>query len=187
MKNLLLFITLLFISVPAIQAQDEASYGFAKGDWVLGGAVTFGSSEIDGVETSGSEIAPAIATFISDKWAVGVAIGLESMEVDGNKMSDTNITLGARNYFMDLNDRNKMYFSLGLSFDSGVSFDDGMTSLGAGFGLNYFMTENIIIDFGLANILSYAKSGDNSAMQIGWEGEIANRWASPTLGIIFKL
>ena len=40
------------------------------------------------------------------------------MEVDGNKMSDTNITLGARNYFMDLNDRNKMYFSLGLSFDS---------------------------------------------------------------------
>ncbi len=36
MKNLLLFITLLFISVPAVQAQDEATYGYEQGDWVLG-------------------------------------------------------------------------------------------------------------------------------------------------------
>ena len=52
---------------------------------------------------------------------------------------------------------------------------------------NSISKENIIIDFNLANILSYNKQGDNSSMNIGWEGTMNNRWASPTLGIIFKL
>ena len=41
-------------------------------------------------------------------------------------------------------------------------------------------TEDIIVNFGLANILAYVKEGDNSTMMIGWDGEIANMSATPT-------
>ena len=53
--------------------------------------------------------------------------------------------------------------------------------------MNYFMTEDIIVNFGLANILAYVKEGDDSTMMIGWDGEIANMSATPTLSIFFKL
>ena len=187
MKKLLLFITVLFFGISTINAQDDASYGYAQGDWLMGGSVTFNSSDTDGVEESGSMIAPAAHYFINDEWAIGASVGLMSSETDGDKMSDTHFSFTARNYFMELNERNKIYFSLGLGMASGDSYSDSATSLGAGFCINYFMTENIIIDFNLANILSYNKQGDNSSMNIGWEGSINNRWASPTLGIIFKL
>ena len=187
MKKLLLFITVLFFGISTINAQDDANYGFAKGDWVMGGSVTFGSADTDGVETSDSTIAPGAHYFMSDNWALGVSVGLMSSDDGSNEISDTNVSFSARNYFMDLNERNKIYFSLGLGIDSGDSYSDSATSFGAGFGINYFMTENIIIDFNLANILSYNKQGDNSSMNIGWEGTMNNRWASPTLGIIFKL
>ena len=69
---------------------------------------------------------------------------------------------------------------------SGDSYAEDMQSLGAGFGFNYFMTENIILDFELANLLSYTKQGDDTSMKIGWDGTMNNRFASPTLGVIFK-
>ena len=37
MKKLLLFITVLFFGISTINAQDDASYGYEAGDWVLGG------------------------------------------------------------------------------------------------------------------------------------------------------
>ena len=53
--------------------------------------------------------------------------------------------------------------------------------------MNYFMSENIIVNFQLANILQYVKQGDDSSMTFGWDGEIANMSATPTLSIFFKL
>jgi hypothetical protein len=85
MKNLLLFITLLFISVPAIQAQDEATYGYEQGDWVLGGGVSFGSMDMSGVETKSTSFAPQAAYFISENSAIGASLGLMSMDVDGHQ------------------------------------------------------------------------------------------------------
>jgi len=53
--------------------------------------------------------------------------------------------------------------------------------------MNYFMNEKIVVNFQLANIFSYAKQGDDSSMSFGWEGEINNMSATPTLSIFFKL
>ena len=109
MKNLLLFITLLFISVPAIQAQDEATYGYEQGDWVLGGGVSFGSMDMSGVETKTSSFAPQAAYFISENSAIGASLGLMSMDVDGTKVSNTDFGLAYYNYFMDLGEKTKVW------------------------------------------------------------------------------
>ena len=85
MKKLLLFITVLFFGISAINAQDDANYGFAQGDWVLGGGFNFSNADDNGDETSSSTIAPTVHYFVSDTWAVGASIGLMSMDMDGDK------------------------------------------------------------------------------------------------------
>ena len=156
MKKLLLFITVLFFGISTINAQDDANYGFAQGDWVLGGGFNFSNADDNGDETSSSTIAPTVHYFVSDTWAVGASIGLMSMDMGGDKESNTVVAFEARNYFMDMSERTKWYFNGGFSNTSGDSFDDSVTGIGAGIGMNYFMNDNIINDFGLTNILSYA-------------------------------
>tara|TARA_B100001175_G_C19499208_1_gene637088 strand:+ start:1384 stop:1947 length:564 start_codon:yes stop_codon:yes gene_type:complete len=187
MKKLILFITVLFFNFSLVQAQDEASYGFAQGDWVLGGGISFNNSDDGTDEMKSSEIMPEVMYFINDNWALGAGVGLLSMDDGTDKVSNTVIAVEARNYFLDMGERTKWYFNVGFGNASGDSFDDSLTSLGVGLGMNYFMNENIIIDFGLADLLSYAKSGDVSAMSLGWTGEIENIRQAATLSIIFKL
>ena len=187
MKNLLLFITLLFISVPAIQAQDEATYGYEQGDWVLGGGVSFGSMDMSGFETKTTSFAPQAAYFISENSAIGASLGLMSMDLDGTKSSNTDFGLAYYNYFMDLGEKTKVWWAVGFGSTSGDSFADAQTRIGSGIGMNYFMNEKIVVNFQLANIFSYVKQGDDSSMSFGWEGEIANMSATPTLSIFFKL
>ena len=103
MKKLLLFITVLFFGVYSTQAQDETSYGFAQGDWVLGGGITFANADDgDTEETSASTIAPSAHYFINDSWAIGASVGLMSMEMGSTKESNTVIGVEARNYFLNI-------------------------------------------------------------------------------------
>ena len=187
MKKLLLFITVLFFGVYSIQAQDEASYGFAEGDWVVGGGITFANADDGDTETSASTIAPAAHYFITDSWSLHASLGLTTVDDGDGKVSNTSFGVGARNYFLDMGERSMWYFSMGYSNMSGDSFDDSVSTLGAGLGMNYFMNEKIIIDFTLANIFSYTKAGDVSGMQLGWSGAINNVRDAATLSIIFKL
>ena len=187
MKKLLLFITVLFFGISTINAQDDASYGYEAGDWVLGGGITFGSMDMSGVETKMSSIAPQAGYFLNEKSAIGVSLGLMSTDVEGTKVSNTTFGLAYYNYFMDLGEKTKVWWAAGFGTSSGDSFPDAQTRLGAGIGMNYFMSENIIVNFQLANILSYVKQGDDSSMTFGWDGAINNMSATPTLAIFFKL
>ena len=76
MKKLLLFITVLFFGISTINAQDDASYGYEAGDWVLGGGVTFGSMDMGGVETKMNTIAPQVGYFLNENSALGLNLGL---------------------------------------------------------------------------------------------------------------
>ena len=187
MKKLLLFITVLFFGISTINAQDEASYGYAQGDWVLGGGFNFTNTDDGTDEMKSSTIAPSVHYFVNDSWAVGASIGLMSMDDGSGKESNTVIAFEARNYFMDMGERSKWYYNLWFSNTSGDSFDDSVTGFGIGLGMNYFMNENIIIDFGLTNLLSYAKSGDVSATSFGWDGTINSLQGAAAFSIIFKL
>ena len=187
MKKLLLFITVLSFGITTVNAQDEATYGYEAGDWVLGGGVTFGSMDMGGVETKMNTIAPQVGYFLNENSALGLNIGLMSTDLDGTKESNTDFGLAYYNYFMDLGEKTKVWWAVGFGTSSGDSFADAQTRIGSGIGMNYFMNENIVVNFQLANIFSYVKQGDDSSMSFGWEGEIANMSATPTLSIFFKL
>ncbi|MFL2620453.1 MAG: hypothetical protein ACJ0O0_04655 [Flavobacteriaceae bacterium] len=48
MKKITLFITALslsFAGISTLNAQDDANYGFAQGDWVVGGGFNFSGAD----------------------------------------------------------------------------------------------------------------------------------------------
>ena len=56
---------------------------------VLGGGITFGSMDLDGVETKMNTIAPQAGYFLNENSAIGLSLGLLSTDVDGTKVSNT--------------------------------------------------------------------------------------------------
>tara|TARA_B100000401_G_scaffold300154_1_gene206133 strand:- start:364 stop:990 length:627 start_codon:yes stop_codon:yes gene_type:complete len=207
MKKLLLFITVLFFGISTINAQDDANYDFAKGDMVLGGGITYASADLDGFKTSATTIAPEFAYFISDDWAIGASIGIasQSAEFDGfeDDLSATVISLSAAKFFLDMGERTKWFYSIGVASYSGDTADyidpydpinetggdmegEGAMQISGDLGMTYFMNENIIMTFGLSNLLSYWSQGDNSAFGVGWSGEINNIRTAATLSLAYK-
>ena len=201
MRKLLLFITVLFFGISTINAQDDANYDFAKGDMVLGGGITYASADLDGFKTSASTIAPEFAYFISDDWAIGASIGIasQSAEFDGfeEDASATVISVSAAKFFLDMGERTKWFYSIGLANYSGDTADyinpeggdmagEGAMQISGDLGMTYFMNENIIMTFGLSNLLSYWSQGDNSAFGVGWSGEINNIRTAATLSLAYK-
>ena len=198
MKKLLLFITVLFFGISTTNAQDDANYDFAKGDMVLGGGITYASADLDGFKTSASTIAPEFAYFISDDWALGASIGIASQSADGfDDVSATVISLSAAKFFLDMGERTKWFYSIGVASYSGDTGDyinpedgsmagEGAMQISGDLGMTYFMNENIIMTFGLSNLLSYWSQGDNSAFGVGWSGEINNIRTAATLSLAYK-
>ncbi|MBB3124943.1 outer membrane protein [Mesoflavibacter sabulilitoris] len=173
MKKLLFAAALVAFGFTA-NAQEEQTFGFAEGDVIVEGNLGFNSENDKNteIETSAFEFNPKVGYFLSDDLAVGVQLMLDTdKETDG--MADTEIkttTLGAgvfaRYYFLDLGKRFKTYGEFGVGFDSaktevevpGVDVDDFKTNgigAGLGLGLNYFVKENIAINFALTDVLSF--------------------------------
>jgi outer membrane protein len=178
-------------------AQDKkaASFGYAKGDIVLGGNIkTNTTSENGGVssKTSSSEIGPDLAYFISDKVALELGVTL-GKDVAGVKGSTSNISVGARYYFWNLGERFKTYTNFGMNFGSDDHMGDGdkTSKLGfaAGIGMNYFLTSRVAINFGLVDVISYKSetrgSAKSSIMDINLN-EFNNFFSKPTFGVAYK-
>jgi outer membrane protein len=184
-------------------AQDKkaASFGYAKGDIVLGGNIKTNSttSENGGVssKTSSSEIGPDLAYFISDKVALelGVTLG-NTKTAEGVKRSTSNISVGARYYFWNLGERFKTYTNFGLNFVSddnmgvvGVGDKTSTLGVGAGIGMNYFLTSKVAINFGLGKIISYNSSttgsDKTSSMDVNLN-QFDNFFSQPTFGVAYK-
>jgi len=181
-------------------AQDKKadSFGYAKGDIVLGGNIMTMSStsENGGVssKTSSSKIGPDLAYFISDKVALelGVTLG-NSKDAAGVKGSTSNISVGARYYFWNLGERFKTYTNFGLNFGSddnmGVGDKTSTLGVGAGIGMNYFLTSKVAINFGLGKIISYNSSTTGSAKTSSMDinlNEFNNFFSTPTFGVSYK-
>ena len=155
-------------------AQEEQTFGFAEGDVIVEGNLGFNSENDKNteIETSAFEFNPKVGYFLSDDLAVGVQLMLDTdKETDGMADTETKTTtfgagVFARYYFLDLGKRFKTYGEFGVGFDSaktevevpGVDVDDFKTNgigAGLGLGLNYFVKENIAINFALTDVLSF--------------------------------
>lgn len=173
MKKLLFAAALVAFGFTA-NAQEEQTFGFAEGDVIVEGNLGFNSENDKNteIETSAFEFNPKVGYFLSDDLAVGVQLMLDTdKETDGMADTETKTTtfgagVFARYYFLDLGKRFKTYGEFGVGFDSaktevevpGVDVDDFKTNgieAGLGLGLNYFVKENIAINFALTDVLSF--------------------------------
>jgi len=199
MKKIILTAAAVFaISFANAQDKKDSGFGFAKGDIVLGGNIMTMSStdEVGGVstKTSSSMIGPEVAYFISDNLALDLGLTFGSTKnAAGVKGATSNVAVGARYYFLNLGERFKTYTNFGLNFGSddnnGVGDKTSTLGLGAGIGMNYFLTSKVAINFGLGNIISYesSKTGNakSSDMMINLN-EFNNFFSTPTFGVSYK-
>jgi outer membrane protein len=206
MKKIILTAAAVFaLSFADAQDKKDSGFGYTKGDIVLGVNIMTMSStnEVGGVstKTSSSMIGPDVAYFISDNLALelGLQIGSSPNPAPAKAGSTTratsNIAVGARYYFLNLGERFKTYTNFGLNFGSvdivGNGVGDTTTSfgVGAGIGMNYFLTSKVAINFGLGKVISYdsSKTGDakTSDMMINLN-EFNNFLSKPTFGVSYK-
>ena len=214
MKKLIFMTALAVVSFSNINAQEveTPAFGFAQGNVFLEGGFSY-SSQKDKNEPvtteTGFVFTPKVGYFISDDLAIGVQVGLssykEKVEVANTSVEQKTTGLSAgvfgRYYFLELGQRFKTYAELGVNF-GGTKYDDGIdgtddrkvNGVGAGFGLglNYFVTENMAISFGLSDIISYSSSkvdleGAESQSNFNANVNVFNNFfATAQFGMLYK-
>lgn len=204
MKKVILSAMAVFALSFANAQEGEPTFGFSEGDFFVEGNIGFGSTNDKNTEvkTSSFEFNPKAGYFISEDLAVGLELGFGSnkTEAAGTDIAKNSVVgFGgfARYYFLDLGARFKTYgeFGIGYATANDKIADAKVNGFGAGLGLgiNYFVTENIAINFGLADILSYSsEKGDwdgaeaENSFNFGF-GEFNNFFGgTATFGLTYK-
>ena len=224
MKKVLLTAVAVFslTFVNAQEEKETKGFGFAQGNMFLEGNISFGSStstdsfggtDIEENKNSNFNFNPKFGYFISDKLALGAELGLGSTKnentdftttpnvVTENTTNSFNAGVFARYYFLDLGQRFKTFTEVGLGFGSATNETNGTETssangfgLGVDLGINYFVTENMAISFGLNNVLAFnsftaetpagAETKSNSFS--GDFNTFNNFFDTPTFGLLYK-
>lgn len=223
MKKVLLTAVAVF-SLTFVNAQEEKEtkgFGFSKGNIIVEGNLGFSSDketnsdkfgDLDETKTSSFNFNPKAGYFISDKFAVGVELMVGSGKSEKTVFGIPNVTtettnnsfgagVFARYYFLELGERFKTYTEAGLGFGStkyeanGVETKkDSNLNLGIDLGINYFVTEKMAINFGLANVLGFnstksEKPNGDETTNSGINGNFnifQNFFDTPTFGLTYK-
>ncbi len=201
MKKLILSAVAVFALSFANAQEGEPTFGFSEGNIIIEGNIGFGSTNDKNTETKTNSFnfSPKAGYFISDDLAIGIKLDYRSdkEEMAGNetdKNSEFGIGAFGRYYFLDLGARFKTYAELGLEFNSGKTgvgeFKYSGVGVGAGVGINYFVTENFAINFALTDILSYQsnkyKDGEAVTEFNGNINVFDNFFTTAQFGLTFK-
>lgn len=202
MKKVLLTAVAVFAFGFANAQEEVKTFGFSEGDVFVEGNLGFSSTNNKNTEvkTSGFDFNPAVGYFVTEKFAVGLELMVGSGKrevagVDVAKNSNFGAGVFARYYFLDLGERFKTYAQAGVNFNSEKeSVSDYKASglgLGAGLGIQYFVTPRIAINFGLTDILSYNSfkedGGKNTSSFNGNVNVFNNFFDTASFGLTFKL
>lgn len=213
-KIILSMVALLALSTANAQDKKESKgFGFSEGNVIVEGNLSFGSSKNDNgtteVKNNDFGFSPKVGYFLSDKLALGVELGIGSGKEETtvgsvsteDKTNSFNAGVFARYYFLDLGQRFKTYTEAGLGFQSGKSETDGTENykdsgfgLGIDLGMNYFVTENFAINFGLNNVLGYSSTkrefpGGGETKNNSFNGNFNvfnNFFNTPSFGLTWK-
>lgn len=183
-------------------AQEAKTFGFGEGNIIVEGNLGFNSTNDKNTDTKTSSFSfnPKAGYFISDDLAIGIELGIGSAkeETGGVEAKENNFGAGAfaRYYFLELGERFKTYGEFGLGFDSykeefgGNEIKTSGFGAGLGLGMNYFVTENIAINFVLSDILSYSSIKPDGGEAINeFNGNINvfdNFFTTAQFGLTFK-
>lgn len=201
-KVILSTVALLAITFSNAQDNGAKDFGFSQGNILVEGNLGFGSTNNKNTEekTSSFAITPRVGYFLTDKFAVGAQLGYTSNKeevtgVDTEKSSIFNAGVFGRYYFLDLGQRFKTYADAGVDFVSGKDDINDIKAngigAGVGVGINYFVTDRIVLNFALRNIISYSTAkvdGGESVSEFGFDlnGNIANPFAAASFGVGYK-
>lgn len=223
MKKIILTVAAVF-AFGFANAQDKKEtkgFGFSEGNIMLEGNLGFSSStstdSFNGNDTAEEKLSsfnfnPKVGYFFSDKFAFGVELNLLSGKEENTAFGTPNVVtedkingfgagVFARYYFLNLGERFKTYTEAGLGFNSAKAERNGTETgkangfgLGIDLGINYFVTENFAINFGLSDVLSYnsAKSEDpagNETKANEFNGNFNvfnNFFDTPQFGLTYK-
>lgn len=172
MKKSLLIITLFCFYLAAFSQEETTVYNFEQGDVFVEGNISFQSTKNgDADADTNFLIAPTIGLFVSEKVAFGgsVLIGKSITEFedigDNFATNDFGIGVFGRFYILELGTRFQAYTQASINYLTQKPDEDNdinlkLNSLGfdAGLGLQYFITENVLINFRLSDILGYTTS-----------------------------
>jgi outer membrane protein len=216
MKKVILSAAALFAFAfaNAQETTEAPAFGFTQGNILLEGNLQFSSTkEEDGGDETKLNVftfTPKAGYFLTDKFAVGVEIGFGSSKEEttpegGETVEEkTNVFAAGvfgRYYFLDLGQRFKTYAEVGVGFGSSKDELDGeevskdtFFAAGLDLGINYFVTKNFAINFGLANVLSFNNTktefpGGGESKTNSFEGNINvfnNFFDTATFGLTYK-
>jgi len=188
------------------QEGEKPTFGFQETNVFVEGNFEFndvvsGKGD-DKTKATSFKFTPKVGYMLSDKVAVGVALGFGKTpgEFDGTTRLANEKTLYAgafaRYYFLDLGQRFKTFAEVGVGFDQWKQGDAKNTGVKAGLdlGINYFVTKNIAINFGLGDVLSFrsgkdkfkGESGDTTTETGVKLNVFKNFFDTPTFGLTYK-
>ncbi|KZS42280.1 hypothetical protein AWE51_02230 [Aquimarina aggregata] len=192
MKKLILT-AIAVLAFSAVQAQDETTEGFTKGDAFISGSFGFNSSSTGDDKTSSFSVSPRVGYFVSENITVGARISYQTISQENGAIdTDTNtITAGAfgRYYFTPAS-KFSIFGEFGIDYQS-INFDNGTTdSTTDGFaltlrpGVSYFLNNNFALEAAWG-ALSYAtanpdqgESSDNFSIGLNLD--------NINLGLVYK-
>lgn len=205
MKKVLLSAVALVAFTFANAQEESKGFGFSKQDIFVEGSFTMNSTNDKNTEvkTNSMEFTPKAGYFLSDKFAVGLSFGIESgktttMGTETSKNSGFHFGAFGRYYFLELGQRFKTYTEFGFNLGSdkngigSAAVKTNTFDLGAGLGMNYFVTPKVAISFGLGNVINYGTSktdisGDKGENEMNMNLNIFNNFFdTPTFGLTYK-
>jgi outer membrane protein len=196
------------------QEGEKPTFGFQETNVFVEGSFTLkdATSKEDGDKTKSTtfNFTPKVGYMLSDKVAVGVALGFgktpttttielpngSEVEVAGPNAKTLYAGAFARYYFLELGQRFKTYAEVGVGFDQRKTGDYKNTGVKAGLdlGMNYFVTKNVAISFGLGDVLSFRSGKDKFDGESGATSTetgvnlnvFKNFFDTPTFGLTYK-
>lgn len=203
MKKLIFAASLLVLGAN-VNAQTGEGFGFQQGDVILEGNLGWSASNDKNTEVKETSFNfnPKVGYFVTDKFAIGVkaGVGTDKTKVEGTEVEKVNTFdagLFGRYYFLDLGARFKTYAEVGFGYTN-VKYEeimaeevkaDGFQS-GFGLGINYFVTNNIAINFALTDIISYNTvkvDGGKSVSEFNGNINVFNNFfETATFGLTYK-
>lgn len=189
MKKVVLAVVALFAFGFANAQEEVKSFGFSKGNFLIEGNLgvsskkdnaNFQGAQVNETKLNSLNFNPKAGYFVTDKIALGVELGIGSNKSENTvygppyvftetKSNSFGGGVFARYYFLELGQRFKTYTEAGLGFGSTKNNVNGLevskvnsVNLGIDLGINYFVTNRLAINFGLANVLGYSSSKTKS-------------------------
>lgn len=211
-----------FVNAQEKEVKEIKEFGFSQGNIFIEGQLNFTSSKetnsFKGTDLNEEKIStlgfsPKLGYFVDDKFAVGVSLNLTSGKTTmtdftpnpDNVVETKNNGFGAgvfaRYYFLNLGERFKTYSELGVGFgstkhelNSVETSKDKTLRVGLDLGMNYFLTKDMAISFGLTDVLSFNSNtnetpagGESKTNSINGNLNVFNNFFNtPTFGLLYK-